>query len=129
VVEQFISYLAHEPSDTTSPLFLELNTAALLAAIGGPDSGVHIYDSNAQEANLPYVKLYDAGQRQLMATFLGGSYLEKQTLTCDCVATGLSATEAVNNAELLKLAIEGEVKKLQSMTKKPVQGIFIGRGL
>lgn len=114
MVENFISYLIHQPSDSTSPLFLELNTADMLTALGSPDSGVHVYDVNASEANLPYVKLYDNGGRQRMATFLGGSYQEKQTLTVDCVVSGLNPLSATNRAELLKMAVEGEIKKLQS---------------
>jgi hypothetical protein len=117
MIEQFINYISHNPTDETSPLFLELNTTAMLLALGNateqPDK-VRIYDSNAQEGNSPYVKLYDKGQRQRMATFLGGSYTEKQTLVCECVALGASALSAIDRAELLKLAVEGEVKKLQS---------------
>jgi hypothetical protein len=64
VVEQFIFYLAHSPTDTTSPLFLELNTTAMLAALGGPDSGVTIYDTNSQPSNLPFVKLSDSGNKE-----------------------------------------------------------------
>jgi hypothetical protein len=112
VVEQFIFYLAHSPTDTTSPLFLELNTTAMLAALGGPDSGVTIYDTNSQPSNLPFVKLSDSGKRQRKATFTnGGSYWEMQTLNCQCVATGLTPSSATNNAELLKLAVEGLIKK------------------
>lgn len=114
MIEALIDYIAHQPSDTGSPLFLELNTVSMLAALGGPDSGVHVYDSNAQTANLPFVKLWDSGKRQRMAAFTnGGSYWEVQTLNCQCVATGLTATSATNKAELLKLAIEGFTKKLK----------------
>jgi hypothetical protein len=113
MIEQFINYISHNPTDETSPLFLELNTTSMLTAQGGSDK-VRLYDSNAQEGNSPYVKLYDKGQRQRMATFLGGSYTEKQTLVCECVALGASPLSATNRAELLKLAVEGEVKKLQS---------------
>lgn len=113
MIETLINYIAHNPTDEGSPLFLELNTADMLLAQGGPDK-VRLYDANAAEANSPYVKLWDQGQRQRLGTYLGGSYLEKQTLTCECVALGNTAAAAVNRAELLKLAVEGEVKKLQS---------------
>jgi hypothetical protein len=82
--------------------------------MGSGADKVRLYDNNASEANMPYVRLLDKGQRQRMATFLGGSYTEKQTLVCECVATGATALSATNRAELLKLAVEGEVKKLQS---------------
>jgi hypothetical protein len=115
LVEQFINYLCHNPSDTTSPLYLELNTSSMLYAQFGNSSTsdrVTIYDANAQIANTPYVKLSDQGQRQRMATFTnGGSYWEKQTLTCECVALGATASSAVDRAELLKLAVEGLIKK------------------
>src|SRR5689334_21680468 len=113
MIEEFISYIAHQPSDSLSPLFLELNTPAMLTAQGGADK-VRVYDANAQEGNSPYVKLYDRGGRQRMATFLGGSYLEKQTVVCECVALGASALSAIRRAELLKLAVEGFVKTQQS---------------
>jgi hypothetical protein len=79
MIEQFISYIAHNPSDITSPLYLELNTTAMLTAMGDVNGKVTLYDANAQTGDSPYVKLYDKGQRQRMATFLGGSYTEKQT--------------------------------------------------
>lgn len=113
MIEVLITFLAHTPTDATSPLYLELNTVAMLAAMGGPDK-VRVYDTNASEGNSPYVKLSDQGKRQRVDTFLGGSYTEKQTLVCECVALGASAASATNRAELLKLAVEGEVKKLQS---------------
>jgi hypothetical protein len=114
VVEEFISYIAHTPTDSTAPLYLELNTADMLTAQGGPDK-VRIYDANAQEGNSPYVKLSDSGRRENLVTFMnGGSYVEKQWVTCECVALGSTALSAVRRAELLKLAIEGFVKVLQS---------------
>jgi hypothetical protein len=117
MIEAFIDYAAHQPTDTTSPLYLELNTAGMLGAQFGnslTSDRVTIYDANAQIGNTPYVKLYDRGQRQRMQTFLGGSYIEKQTLVCECVALGASALSATNRAELLKLAVEGFVKTQQS---------------
>jgi hypothetical protein len=114
LIEAFINYIAHNPADTTSPLYLELNTSAMLTAMGDANGKVTIYDNNAQAGDTPYVKLSDEGKRQRMATFLGGSYTEKQTLVCECVALGATALSATNRAELLKLAVEGEVKKLQS---------------
>jgi hypothetical protein len=114
MIEQFINYISHNPTDETSPLFLELNTTAMLTAQGGADK-VRLYDSNAQTGNSPYVKLYENGRREKLATFTsGGSYIEKQWVTCECVALGASAFSAVNRAELLKLAIEGFVKVLQA---------------
>jgi hypothetical protein len=113
MVEEFINYIAHQPADATSPLYLELNTAGLLTAMGGPDK-VRIYDTVAVEGNTPYVKLSDQGRREREVTFLGGSYWEKQWVTCECVTLGVSALSATRRAELLKLAVEGFVKTLQS---------------
>jgi hypothetical protein len=112
MVETFISYLAHEPSDTGSPLYVELNKSAMLTAQN--TTKIKLYDINSSEGDTPYVRLSDQGQRQRLATYLGGSYLEKQILTCECVALGSTALMATNRAELLKLAVEGEIKKLQS---------------
>jgi glutamate-1-semialdehyde aminotransferase len=114
MIESLINYVVHSPSDEGSPLFLELNTADMLVAMGSGADKVRLYDNNASEANMPYVRLLDKGQRQRMATFLGGSYTEKQTLVCECVATGATALSATNRAELLKLAVEGFVKTQQS---------------
>ena len=113
MIETLINYIAHNPSDTTSPLYLELNTADMLVAQGSVDK-VRLYDANSSEGNTPYVKLSDGGARQRLSTYLGGSYLEKQTMVCECVALGATPLSAINRAELLKLAVEGEVKKLQS---------------
>ncbi|MBA3829890.1 MAG: hypothetical protein H0X33_13200 [Taibaiella sp.] len=112
MIENFISYLAHEPTNTTAPLFLELNTSDMLTVQN--TTKVLIYDSNASAGDSPYVKVWDKGQRERTATFLGGSYNEKQWVTCECVALGTTALMAVNRAEYLRLAIEGLVKKLQS---------------
>ena len=114
MIEQFINYIAHTPADTGSPLYLELNKPAMLTAQGNVNGKVTIYDSNAATGDSPYVKLSDQGKRQRMATFLGGSYTEKQTLVAECVALGTSAFSATDRAELLKLAVEGLAKKLQS---------------
>jgi hypothetical protein len=39
MIETFISYLAHTPTDETSPLYLELNTTAMLTAQGNVPLG------------------------------------------------------------------------------------------
>jgi hypothetical protein len=85
----------------------------MLTAQGSADA-VRLYDTNAQEGNSPYVKLSDQGKRARMATFLGGSYLEVQTLECECVALGATPMQAANRAEYLRLAVEGEIKRLQA---------------
>jgi hypothetical protein len=114
VVEAFINYIAHSPSDVLSPLFLELNTSAMLTAMGDASGKVTIYDNNAQAADTPYVKLSDEGSREMKTKFTnGGSYWEKQLVTCECVALGETPLSAANRAELLKLAIEGFAKKLR----------------
>lgn len=113
MIEALINYIAHNPADETSPLFLELNTADMLLAQGGADK-VRLYDTNASVGNSPYVKLYDDGKRDNPVVFLGRSYQEKQWVTCECVALGATALSATNRAELLILAIEGYTQKLKS---------------
>ena len=112
MIEQLINYISHQPSDSTSPLFIELNKPAMLAA--QKSNKVVIYDSTAIIGDTPYVKLSDEGERERLATFTnGGSYWEKRILTCKCVALGKNAADASDKAELLALAIEGFIKKLK----------------
>jgi hypothetical protein len=114
MIEQFIDYIAHSPTDETSPLYLELNTTAMLTAQGNVNGKVTLYDANAQLGDSPYVKLSDQGGRERAAKFTnGGSYWEKQWVTCECVALGATALSATNRAELLKLAVEGFAKKVK----------------
>jgi hypothetical protein len=113
VIEAFIDYVAHQPSDTTSPLYLELNTPSMLTAQGGPDK-VRIYDANASEGNTPYCRLSDNGRRDRVQTFLGGSYIERSYLAAECVALGATALSATSRAELLELAVEGFVQALKA---------------
>jgi hypothetical protein len=71
---------------------------------------ITLYDTNASEGNIPYVKLYAAPEIEEGVKMVGGSYTEWQTLILDSVAGGLTELSAQNRAEILRLEVETVLK-------------------
>jgi hypothetical protein len=109
MIANVINYLVHQPTDTTSPLYLALNTTAIKALQGVTDK-VTLYDTNAQSGDIPYVKLYAAREVEPEKQFLGGAYPEWQTLILDAVAGGTTELSAQNRADILRLEVEMVLK-------------------
>jgi hypothetical protein len=114
MIANVINYLVHQPTDTSSPLYLALNTVAMLTLQNVPvgDKKVTLYDTNASEGNIPYVKLYAAPEIEQGVKMVGGSYTEWQTLILDAVAGGTTELSAQNRAEILRLEVETVLKSI-----------------
>lgn len=108
-----IDYLKNVPSASTSPLYLALNAGAMLTALNA--SMVTVYDTNATLLDPPYVRLFDDGTRQPLASFLGGAgrgYAEYQGLQLECVSGGATENEAATRAEYLQRAARSQIYKV-----------------
>jgi hypothetical protein len=114
MIGRVIDYLLNQPTKTTAPLYLALNTPEIKALMGtqakGPTDKVTVYGVDAGKADTPYVQLHPSADIEETTKFLGGSYAEWQILLLDCVAVASDEVQAQERSEVLRLEVERVLK-------------------
>jgi hypothetical protein len=100
MLDKLRSYLVSLPTPTTSPLYLAVNTVAVLAGQGSAASiSVLDTDETGYQAT-SYLRVYEKpDEARPVERFLGGINIVSKALVIECNAYGSTAAQAEGRAE------------------------------
>lgn len=109
-----IDYLINNPTSTTAPLFVALNTTAMKAAQGTPAvDKVRIADTTLPSENTPYIRLFDTGQTfQPISRFFGGT-TTYEVLGLEIKTHGNTPGQAESRNDLIRIELEEVLENLR----------------